>query len=283
MNGRIDRTTFSLALGVLVIIAVSFPLIFSWLDVHLTKSPIEVKEWKFPSLAEKQIPVTGEAKWVRVGAERPLSEAEVEELGTANYLSRWFEEVNPPEGRTPRRFQLHCAYYTGMIDTVPHVPERCLVGAGIDMSGKGKRVPIHLDLSNRVVYPDPDIDQQVHGRILVARSRATQNPVRLPANIEDLAIYVTPFTAPGGEKIFAGYFFLANGDVVAQANEVRFKAFNLDDDYAYYAKVQFLSADVDSAEELGAMVEDVLNDLLPELMLRVPDWVEVVDGRYPPA
>ena len=281
MNGHIRRHAFAIAFLLLVALAVAFPLTLNWLGLQLTKKPIEVSR-KFPSLAT-QIPISGQPRWTRVGVERPLSESEVEELGTSNYISRWFVEAAPPDGRRPRTFQLHCAYYTGMIDTVPHVPERCLVGAGINMVGKGKRVPLRLNLSGAVVYPDPDVDQDIHGRILVARSNETLNPVRLPANIEELEMYVTPFEEPGGGRIYAGYFFLANGEVVAQADEVRLKAFNLDDDYAFYAKVQFLSSDVESPEELGELAEDVLNDLLPELMLRVPDWVEVVDGRYPPA
>ncbi len=280
MNGRICTRTFVFAFILLVVIGIAFEVSLRWLDLHLTKAPIYPKE-KFTSLGI-QIPSKGEAKWVRFGQERPMSESEVDELGTRNYISRWFEEVNPEDSDEPRRFQLHCAYYTGMIDTVPHVPERCLVGAGIDMAGKGKRVKIDLDLGTGLAYPDPDVDREKHGKIWVTVSRESKNPVRLPGNIEDLEIYVTPFVEPGGRKLFAGYFFIANGEVVAQADEVRFKAFNLEDDYAYYAKVQFQSSGVESAEELGDLVSDVLKDLLPELMLRVPDWVDVVDGRYEP-
>ena len=42
----------------------------------------------------------------------------VEELGTNLYLSRDYE-------RRDDRVNVHVAYYTGLIDDVPHVPERC--------------------------------------------------------------------------------------------------------------------------------------------------------------
>ena len=81
--------------------------------------------------------------------------------------------------------------------------------------------------------------------------------------------------------VFAGYFFIANGGTVPNAESVRLLAFNLDDTYSYYVKVQFSSATVDSAEELVEIVGSMLTVMLPEFMLRLPDWVDVREGRYP--
>ena len=279
MNGTIRPAAFLTAMILLVATSIALPAALRVLDVYMDKLEVHADQ-KFHTLPTT-IPSHGEPRWKRLGTDQVMEKAAIEELGTANWLTRSYVEVNPESGE-PRTFQLHCAYYTGMIDTVPHVPERCLVGAGIDIAGKSQRVEIPLSLTGRT-YADPDIDQDVHGEILLMRNLETNNDVRLPRNIEELAIYVTPFRAPDGSKIFAGYFFLANGEVVAQANEVRLKAFNLDDDYAYYAKIQFSSTSVDSADELGELATSVLDDLLPDLMLRVPDWVDVKDGRYPVA
>ena len=277
MNGSIRPAAFITAMVLLVATSIALPAALRLLNVHMDKLEVHADQ-KFHTLPTT-IPSDGDAKWKRFGTDQVMEKSAVEELGTENWLTRSYVEVDPV-GPEPRTFQLHCAYYTGMIDTVPHVPERCLVGAGIDIAGKSQRVEIPLTLAGRT-YADPDIDEDAHGEILLMRNLETNNDIRLPRNVEELAIYVTPFRAPDGAKIFAGYFFLANGEVVAQADEVRLKAFNLDDDYAYYAKIQFSSTSVSSAEELGELVGSVLDDLLPDLMLRVPDWVDVKDGRYP--
>ncbi len=65
------------------------------------------------------------------------------------------------------------------------------------------------------------------------------------------------------------------------AEEVRFLAFDLRNDYAFYLKVQFNSQSVSSYDEFAAVSSSLLSELLPDLMLCVPDWVEVQNGRYP--
>lgn len=42
---------------------------------------------------------------------------------------------------------MHIAYYTGMIDTVPHVPERCWGAAGLVMLGEPQQRTQKLDQS----------------------------------------------------------------------------------------------------------------------------------------
>ena len=55
-----------------------------------------------------------------------MDAAMVESLGTDKYLTRSYALDGDPAKGT---MLLHLAYYTGMIDTVPHIPERCW-GAG---------------------------------------------------------------------------------------------------------------------------------------------------------
>ena len=78
-------------------------------------------------------------------------------------------------------------------------------------------------------------------------------------------------------RIYAGYFFIANGETMPDPVDVRRFAFDLTTQYAYYAKVQFLLA---GPEDFGRddfldVVSEVLTDLLPELMRCLPDWVDV--------
>lgn len=215
----------------------------------------------------------------------PLSAEVQKSLGTTNYISRRYMDGDAPEGARRRGFEFHSAYYTGMIDTVPHVPERCFVGSGdfaIDGS-KGQVVHIPLDLSR--FTPDPDIDTSVHGEILRGRtspySEAPGVRVRMPHELDKLRMNVTRFVDLNGNKLHAGYFFIANGGTVPRAGDVRSLAFNNEATHAYYMKVQFSSNDVENAEELAEIAALFLNETFPDLMRRVPDWVDVVEGRHP--
>jgi hypothetical protein len=132
------------------------------------------------------------------------------------------------------------------------------------------------------LVPDPDLMASGE-RILTARNGRVPVRVRLPRGVEQLSMMATPFRdAEGKQTMWAGYFFMANGGVVASANDVRLLAFRLHDDYAYYAKVQFMSGDVESAAELARVAGSMLDELFPDLMRCVPDWTDVEEGRWPP-
>lgn len=265
------------ALLVLVTSAAGLETILGQLRLQLRKLPIEAASGlKFQSIP-KDI-----AGWETMRDEVMSAEG-MEELGTQNYLTRWYRRVDS-EGRAadpPSAMQVHAAYYTGMIDTVPHVPERCMIGGGLEYAGASRVVKVPLDLSKLV--PDPD-DRPVEGqpRLLSGRNSRVPFRVRLPRGIENLEMMVTPFKdAEGRQTLWAGYFFIANGGVVASANDVRLLAFKLKDNYAYYAKVQFMSGSATSAEELASMAGGFLDEVLPDLMQCIPDWTEVEEGRWP--
>jgi hypothetical protein len=272
---RFRNPAFLAALGVLGVSAIGFNRAISGL--HLTKEPIQAPESrKLDSIPREY------AHWKQVGRDEEMSAEAIEELGTANSISRVYVETEPPEGRPPRQVQVHIAYYTGKIDTVPHVPERCMVGAGWTKGGATLQVPVPLTIEGRMTT-EMGLDPKKHGTSKVYRGLATDPPgrVRLPRDIESLELSVTPFSHAGGQTLYAGYFFIANGGVVASANQVRLLAFKLEEKYAFYCKVQFSTADVASAQELGEVAGAILDDMLPDIMRRVPDWVEVVEGRYP--
>ncbi|HBS30021.1 MAG TPA: hypothetical protein DEB06_11380 [Phycisphaerales bacterium] len=270
-----------LVLALLSTSAVALGLVLRSLNIQLRKQPIEARDGlKFHTLPSS-FP-TDRPRWVQEGADEIMSAEGIETLGTSNYVSRWYRKEDGTPGERAERVQLHCAYYTGMIDTVPHVPERCIVGGGMEIAGPTRAVRVPLDLSRLVPDPDQRADDP-RGRILMGRSVQSLSRVRLPRGIENLEMMITPFRDRRSERmIYAGYFFIANGGVVGSANDVRLLAFRLEDDYAYYAKVQFMSVSADSAEALAKTAAEVLDDLLPDIMRRVPDWTEVEEGTYPP-
>ena len=85
------------------------------LDVYLKKDPV-------PLRTDLGAIPTVLGHWQRIGEDQQMDAAMVESLGTEKYLTRSYAiDGDPAKGI----ISLHLAYYTGMIDTVPHIPERC--------------------------------------------------------------------------------------------------------------------------------------------------------------
>ncbi len=296
---RLRQPAFVVTMLVLVVGAVGMGSAIRVAKVYLDKlpiypRPIDGKPHQYPEGGPTLLALPSETRnWKQFGSDDIMSEEVEEVLGTTNYLSRMFVEKNPQPGKPPRLVDFHAAYYTDQIDTVPHVPDRCFVGGGMQIGSAPKFLPLTLDRSSW--RPDFDVpeSEKVRGTIFTARmssdygnglGRRVRLP-RKPLNAGDdwITMKAMEFLRPGSDrKVYAGYFFIANGGTVAGANDVRQLAFDLSNDYAYYLKVQFTSDRVGSAEELRDMASSLMDDLLPEIMLCVPDWVDVESGAWPP-
>ena len=264
--------------------AVSLSATLKAFNIHIYKAAI------YPASGLTLLSLPSEVEGFTLLYESPPLSAEIQKsLGTTNYVSRNYQETSEETGaggdERPRVVEFHSAYYTGDIDTVPHVPERCFVGSGdFAIDGKmGQVVRIPLDLDRFTT--DPGVDTSVHGVILRGRtspySEAPGVRVRMPRELERLRMNVTRFVDQNGGVLYAGYFFIANGGTVPRADDVRSLAFNNQATHAYYVKVQFSSRDVASADELAELAAEFLNETFPDLMRRVPDWVDVVEGDHP--
>lgn len=223
--------------------------------------------------------------WIRVGTDR-LEHGEVlETLGTDNYVTRTYARKLPRKNpgdpvQIDRNnvFEFHAAYYTGMIDTVPHVPDRCFVAGGMQLADLTKDVPLPLDQDRW--FPDVGPDGKPSAHLFSIRSTLGNHP-HLPRDPQELKLHSMKFVS-GGQDLYAGYFFIANGGAVPRAEDVRLLAFDLRARYAYYLKVQFTSSTVKSEEDLALMAADFLNESFGDIMECVPDWAEVEAGNYPP-
>lgn len=281
MSHPLVRPAVIAAILVMAVGAASMSAALHFYGVHLRKLPIYPVDGRVVSA----IPVETEG-WQRFGIDRVESIEIVEVLGTQNYLNRVYLKKGSDEGKDATYLDTHLAYYTGQIDTVPHIPERCFVGGGLMIGEMHGEIPVPLDRSGWV--RDAEASEIAGRDIFTVRlpNRYSDMPgtrVRLPAGVEETRIRVSEFTDQvGGQRMFAGYFFITNGTIAASAEEVRQHSFDLQQDYAYYLKVQFTSLNVDSAEELAALAGDLLDDLYGEIMRCVPDWIEVQAGRYPP-
>lgn len=261
--------------------------------LYLRKKPIQAE------FAVRAVPKETEF-WKQFGKDQEVSEDVKKTLGTENYLTRVYEEKTAKEGsKRPRALELHLAYYTGMVDTVPHVPERCMVGGGFQINTGTATLPMFLDASRwrkaAGVPADFASDSVVTAtRLHLMSSNKNGQEVVLPFDLtigdgspgalqNKAMLRITDFVEPKSQRrIFSGYFFIANGRLASSAEQVRLLAFNLTDDYAYYLKVQVSSPEVTSAEELADSAGALLSELLPEIMLCVPDWVKVRSGTYDP-
>jgi hypothetical protein len=277
---------FAAALTVLVGCAVGMGAAIKAFNLHLQKLAIHPADGRVLPQIPAETP-----SWVRIGTDRIESPEVVEVLGTENYVSRNYVRKNPADPDRPMVLDFHAAYYTGMIDTVPHVPERCFVGGGLVQASASSVLPVPMDTTTWV--PDTTVPAEFageSGQIYTVRlpnppfSDAPGQRIRLPRDVtpqRPVLMRVSGFDVPGAQNMYSGYFFIANGGTVANANDVRTLAFDLTSDYAYYMKVQVTSTTVGSEEELAEQAGSLLGELIGEIMRCVPDWVEVQAGRHP--
>jgi len=269
------RSTAAFATAVLLVIgaAAGLNVAVGSLKLYLRKLPIEVDLKVSSAPAET-------ASWKQAGVDQKMEGEMVEELGTKNFVSRTYVQKVPASGKPPVVLEMHMAYYTGMVDTVPHIPDRCLVGGGWSIAGATRVLPLNLD-QEATVWQVARVPEET-GNMWTARLPSTGSRVHLPRDADKIAMRVNPYTHPKQkEKLYAGYFFIANGGHCDRAEDVRLLAFRLTDSYAYYLKVQVSSQTVQSEEEFARMSGSLVGELLPDIMRCVPDWVEVLRGEYP--
>jgi len=246
---------------------VGFQAAVRGLNVYLRKKPVPLRD-HFDNIPMALGP------WESVGKTQKLTAELVEELGTELYLDRTYAiDGDASSGWV----QLHVAYYTGMIDTVPHVPDRCLVAGGFNARSRPKNLPMELAQKGwrlESYESDEDVDQIVTFPDSITRAPVT---VRMPRG--DFKLRTTEFSLDEkpDARIYAGYFFIANGRIAITPEDVKLIAFKKSEEYAYYCKVQFFAiGDPDfEADDFVSLSADCLDELLPELMRCLPDWPEV--------
>jgi len=247
--------------------AIGFRAAIEQLNVYLRKEAVPLRE------SLDSIPVVL-GDWVRSGEDIRYGVDVETELGTKQYLLRNYERPGS-DGR--QRVQLHIAYYTGLIDTVPHVPERCWGAAGMIMTEQPHDVALKVDASGW------SLGQARNGATDEPYPTATvRDPVTRKEQIVHLPIggwvaSVTEFQEQGDtrHRVLGGYFFVANGRMTSSPYQVRNLAFDLTDKHAYYCKVQctmVLSSDGATNEAFAEAAGDLVRMAMPDIMRCLPDW-----------
>ncbi len=222
--------------------------------------------------------------WQVVYRDPPLSKEVEDTLGTKQYLSWYFLDkrlAHASDVDVRRRnfepgsiIRLHLAYYTGMIDAVPHVPERCNVAGGFNAIGNSFELPLNIDNGEYTWNQELEVHETYSLLEPVVRSPKLAFHSRA-------FTYAPPMNPEAAETVI--YFFVANGKYLASPLDVRLEGFNLRDRYAYYFKVQAEALGVSDPEVASERVEALLTDLMPQILATLPDWSEVQAGRYPTA
>jgi hypothetical protein len=267
---RHAKLAFIIACVTLLASGIGFQSSLKYLKFFLKKEPVE------PRQSFSNIPRVMQ-RWKAVGEDRQLDASMIEALGTKLYLDRLYAIDGD---RSKGALSVQVAYYTGMIDTVPHVPDRCFQAAGFVLKelpenyplaidrAQWRKDPVHINSSTGEPYP-----------ILTYHDRITSELIEVRMPLDDFFLRVTEFQWPQepSNRIYAGYLFIANGRTTATPTSIRKLAFDRTNKYAYYCKVQFnlLGGSNTEPEEFVRLSADLMNDLLPELMRCLPDWSDV--------
>jgi uncharacterized protein DUF3485 len=134
---------------------------------------------------------------------------------------------------------LAVTYYTGLADTVAHIPDRCYVADGFE--------------------PDPANNAE---------------PTWTLADGRQLTLCFIKFQDAGDRARpdrSVAYFFQVNGDYASNSGAVRLRLQNLFQKYGYYLKVELMTMDQDH-ERSAQTITSFLNVSLSEVEKSYPNW-----------
>lgn len=183
-------------------------------------------------------------------------EDDLETLGTLGndrnwyYFSTYRDLRSDP--RRPRYIRLDVTYYTGLLEAVPHVPERCIVaGGGTILHDLNGSIPTNLEGL-------PDEWKHWNG-----------------AEMYRTAFEVTQkngLTTQGAQY----HLFSANGRPTASWKQVRLAMGSLWIKYAYFAKIQVAPFGAEnSLEAADEACRDFLKAALPSILKNLPTAADV--------
>jgi hypothetical protein len=273
MFDRHARLALIAASILLVVFGIGFRGAVNALNIYLQKEPVPLRD-SLTNIAR----TLGE--WRAHGNDAVLEKATLEELGTDKYLDRQYLLMD--DGR-PIVVAVHVSYYTGLIDAVPHVPDRCFVAGGWTLVSGVRNDPWPIDDADWTDDAEHTTRYGTPYQFDTFRHWVTGQPitVRMPA-LEPgrgfaLRVSEMQHTRQADHRLFAGYCFIANGCFTPSPEGVKLFAFDQQDRFSYYCKVQFMTSAQRGLdrERFLELTADLMDNLLPELMRCLPDWVEV--------
>jgi len=252
------QPAFIIAALLLLLAAVGLNTATQYLQLHFKKLAVPLAK----PLEEVPLKMN---HWVQVSKDEPLAKDIEDTLGTKMYIFRDYVDTRVvPQAEVDKfkdqsfsdrkrlfgRLQMdprysegviNCAvtYYTGMVDTVAHIPDRCYIADGFQPSE----------------YTVPAWN--VNGRDLKVRF----------INFEDQ-------TGVSRISRSVAYFFHVNGVYESNPIDVRGRLQDLREKYGYYSKIELMTL-LKDRDKSAKVMADFLNSALPEIERSFPDWKAV--------
>ena len=277
LGRALGQRSFLIVTLVLLTAALGLNVAVSAMKLHFKKEPVPLAR-PLGAIPEKL------GNWVQVSQDQPLDKEMQDVLGTKEYIFRdYVNETDVPgvtdrfrnKSQTERRdllntirqqapnavISMSVTYYTGMVDTVAHVPDRCVTADGYEPKEyTTPRWPIAAQL---------------------AASAKPQSPDGTP--IDDIEVRYINFEDQTGTSKFprsVTYFFHTNGKFVSSPLDVRNQLANLFVKKGYYAKIETMTTIADTKVSADKTA-NFLAAALPEVHKCMPDWNKVVGGEKP--
>jgi hypothetical protein len=260
-----SQPSFLVVAGILLIAAAGLNGATRFMQLHFRKLPVPMQK----ELADFP---TRLGPWRQVSIDVPLSHDFEEVLQTKKYIFRTYvdtrifpdaeldkifkdkspnqcdEESNRLVGRNDQGVvRLMLTYYTGLVDTVAHVPDRCMTAGGYE--------PTRYETPKWNALKDLPGDGMV--RFIVFEDMTTTSR-GVPQNVS--------------------YFFNCNGEYTNDSIRVRTRLADLFQRYGYYMKIEthMIKTDGDNAARVK---NDLLSYALPVLKDFLPNWDDYKSKR----
>jgi hypothetical protein len=267
------QPAFLVTAGALLVAAVFLNVAVGYLQLHFKKEPV--------ALAHELGTIPSRVgTWVQVTQDQPLDSEMQDVLGTNKYIFRDYIDERIVGAGVLDRFKdksaderrkivgeirhklpnavisLSVTYYTGMVDTVAHVPDRCVTADGYE--------PRTYDTVDWPIARD-----------LPATFKPGSDNIKVRyINFEDQ-------TGAANVPRSISYFFHVNGEFACSPLDVRGKLAELWEKKAYYAKIETMTT-MDDKDESAKVQKDFLTAVMPEVVRCMPDW-DKEHGRAPRA
>jgi hypothetical protein len=261
------QPAFLIPVVILAVAAVGLNGAVSALQLHFKKLPVPLKK-DLSALPERL------GDWVQVSKDEPLDKELQDSLATDHFIFRDYvntklvskEDVDRFDGLGSRdrkalvsRIQMQqpeavinmgVTYYTGLVDTVAHIPDRCYIADGFEPSE----------------YETPTWDL---GPGHLGKEPGQGMAVRF-INFEDQ-------TAAGRVTRRVAYFFFADGHYESDPLGVRKTLQNLRYKHGFYSKIELMAV-IKDHDQCQMVMTNFLTSALPEIEKCFPDWNQVEYG-----